>query len=61
MNAAVHVRFRMVDYLMSEFIKPLVRFQFIAIDGRSGFNVLAYVSLNGLLATITQYGDTDFA
>src|SRR4051812_12595105 len=37
MNFPVDITLRMIYYHVSEFVKPVVRLQFVAVDRRSGF------------------------
>src|SRR5665213_730210 len=60
-NLTIHVSLCMIDDLMSVFIKTVIRFQFVAVDGRSRFNVLADMCLNGWLTPIGNDRGADFS
>src|SRR5580658_6587371 len=56
MDLPVRVSFSVVDDFVSVFIQAIVRFQFIAVDGRSGFHMLTDVGLDSGLAPIRNDG-----
>jgi hypothetical protein len=44
-NVPINVRLSMIDYLMLEVVKAIVRFQCTAVEFRSGFDILTHKPL----------------
>src|ERR1035438_3496003 len=59
MDLPVHIGLSVIDDRVSVFVQPLVRLQLIAVYGRSRIDVLAYVALNCLLASIRNDSSAD--